>query len=199
MDSGRWRLTTRIPAWARRHHVDVPWMLEAARNARAFWGEFRHGATVPPTCWPPVDTGQLGVWMGNTWLPDAEREKLDPSDHRHPSQMDATQALRSLDHHGPIPRPRERPASYRKRVRTYEAARARAFGETPLVRRTKVDPDHLRWVVRRVVLRETYAAIGGAAWWQGAKPVRNRARYVRAVVGRYGAALGFAVVARGAE
>ena len=152
-----------IAAWAERHHVAAPWLLEAARAGRENWRTYRAGpgSDRPPTTWLQVLTDDhAGCWMGNVWLPDTTRARLPADDHRR--NLNTDDALRQLDHLPPLPREHERPTTYAKRVRQHEAARRAAFrrGTLPGYRpRKRVEPKHLHWLVRHVVLKESYKTI----------------------------------------
>ena len=91
------------------------------------------------------------------------RARLPQTDPRHPGKMTSADALRSLDYFPPLRRSTEKDTTYEKRRRAYDAARRRAFAEYGAllgsVRRRKVEPAHLRWLVRYVVRRENYRMI----------------------------------------
>ncbi len=137
-----------VPRWADRHHLAQEWVCAAAIAARAFWREFlAAGAT--PVCWP-VDGDAGSGWEHDAWMPATRRHGLPESDPR------------AVSYRAPKPRPGEKETSFGTRLRAHEAARRaelKAIGLVP--NRERVDPDHLRWVVRRVILSESYTAIAG--------------------------------------
>lgn len=148
-----------VALWAERHHIGQPWVREAAVAARQFWREFAHSGSIP-SCWP-VEGEDNGGWTADVWLPAEKRGRLSPTDPRR--SLTPEQAIDGLTYDVPRPRSSESDASFGTRLRRHEASRRKELlqHDPRRSRRRRVDPLHLRWVVRHVVLSHSYTEIAG--------------------------------------